>query len=830
MSYFRSSHPQLRSIRRARRIITLAPFVLVGVSLLVYPRLSLDNGASPVRARVFQRGLEIQIDSKSPAFAAFEEARLHLQFDASSGDEMRIPALPTGVRFLESGVSSAEPMAYRVLALNSREEHDYRRVRRTEDTLRRQTALAIAHATQQIFAKAARKFAPNPEEPAEAARDAAAEAPSALAHPSQNASTERAPTRPRLAVTSSAGGFPVVRHAPQKISLTDLRKSRDELLRELLLPLAASFPNARVFAAGQEREAQDSYQWPRRKRPVQAARAPKPVLRQDGAAPSDPEAFDSTGGLRKKDTIVGAAIEGGLASSSDVAFDATTADIDQDKSEEPVLEQVMISGSVQLAGGLAFTSPDDEIVVYRVDDGEGFEAGVVWIKEARYEIFVERAEGELVAELVAAEGEVIGRAILDLSDLSRERRVGSDRRIETVPLEIRKIPLGIQGSVIAADSNPSKPKPLPETIVTVQHLPYRLESDKDGRWTGTDLLEGSTVLLKAERPDYWGTQAFAVAGSETTLELFPDKMMTAFIELSQAQTGATPERAQNAGVIWGRVTRNGKAAQGATVDLLTTEKALKPVYFNALMIPDPSLNATSANGLYAFFPVPPGAHALAARHAGQEGEPEVFPLERQTVSKIDLDMGIKQTAKLKIFDAFNPEFRLPAEVNVMGSERFLVAEVSGDLELPHAQASTLLNLEVNAGSQFERVRLSIARGDKNRAVPMISREWLRDCLARLKINRSPDTGTVVGFVQGDSPYRVALDDVSAQGQAQIIYFDGRGRVTGADSGVVGGGFILTNLPEGYRTLILESQGRSKIFASTQIVQRNIVNVLTRSIP
>jgi hypothetical protein len=109
---------------------------------------------------------------------------------------------------------------------------------------------------------------------------------------------------------------------------------------------------------------------------------------------------------------------------------------------------------------------------------------------------------------------------------------------------------------------------------------------------------------------------------------------------------------------------------------------------------------------------------------------------------------------------------------------------------------------------------------------MIQTAWMDRVLGSLKLNREPDTGTVVGFVQGQSRFRVSLEEKSVGPSTRIVYFNQRGEVTRDDHGEPGGGFILMNMPEGFRTVAIQPEGTAKFFSTAILVESKVINVIS----
>ena len=499
-----------------------------------------------------------------------------------------------------------------------------------------------------------------------------------------------------------------------------------------------------------------------------------------------------------------------------------------DEKRNETIHQLIVSGPLQFTGGIAITSASDRVVVYREDDEERLEKGAVWLRDAKYEIFVDQPAGRLVGELQSSSGEILGRGYFDLATLPK---IASNQpRVDKISMLIGPVPRGISGRVstaaVASQTNPkAKVVPVANAHVQLGQLPYSTLSTRDGRFTEDTLIEGSTILAHTERPGHWGTMAFASVGSAVELPMFTDQAMRT---LMMATTGSDHAGEQTS-VVWGRVTRSGRSIAGAKVDLMTAASDdQKPVYFNAMMLPDPSLKETTANGLYAFFPIEPGSHAVQASDGHSVTEPNLFPTDEQTVTVANLELAVTQRAKLRVFDAFKTDWPLAAEITSSGRKHGALVSKTGEMNVSFTGGEGLLVLDADAGPSYDRVRVMAPKTQKKIDFPMVQSVWLERIRGALRLNPDPATGTVVGLIRGIDAYQVSLEEGSIGPNTKIIYFDAKGEVTRENYGERGGGFIIANMPPGFRTVLIQPSGSSKALATAVLVESRVTNVISKS--
>jgi hypothetical protein len=490
------------------------------------------------------------------------------------------------------------------------------------------------------------------------------------------------------------------------------------------------------------------------------------------------------------------------------------------------VHQVVIDGPLEFTGGIAITSSNDRVVVYHENDEEKLEPAQIWLRDAKYEIFVDQPVGRLVGELRSVSGELLGRGYFDLARLPKLSP--NSYRVEKISMMIGPIPQGISGHVmtapIASEANPkAKSVSVKNAHIQLGQLPFDTLSTKNGSFKEDSLIEGSTVIAHADRPGHWGALAYANAGSPIELPMFSDSTMRSIM---QAATGSDHEDERHTSFVWGKITRGGLAVQGAHVDLMTSD--VKPVYFNSMMLPDPTLKETSANGLYAFFPVEPGSQAVQAADSHGITEPSVFPTDQQTATQVNLELNVSKAAKLRVYDAFKTDWPLAAEVVTSGRTRGAMVPKSGETTVTFTGGDGLLILDTDAGPSYSEVRVTAMKSQRKIDIPMVQTVWIDAMKGQMRVNSDPRTGTIIGFIRGTSAYQVSLENLSLGPNTKVVYFDARGELTQRNYGEAGGGFMIMNVPEGFRTVLVQPSGTTKALASMVLVESRVTNVISKS--
>lgn len=718
-------------------------------------------------ARIITQGLTITLDQSSPAFAAMEDALIVPDYVETQTSDRE----PEVVHYLAAGQGSAEMAAYRIMRDNRREDSLIAQARASRE--------AAAKALAQAAADAFRKVASVPVQ-------------SRASVPTKQSAIKQDVSQAISGVTTAKRE--VINHPTRTISLTDLKMSREELIKSFVAPIAvaaAEVTEMNVMVAGgrglPRAVSPRSFAQPQlgglERKASWAPTIPPPTNRM--IAP--PSANPSAGGS------------------------AATRGVDTPN-------QLTISGSIEFSGGLALSNPSDVVTVYRERDGEVIEQGMVWIREGRYKIFVDQADGNLIGELRTPHGDVLGRGLIDLAQAVPAR---AQAQVDKIALKLSPLAQGIAGRVTSTgDTADGKATPMAEAQVSFQDLPLSAVTFRDGRFEESTLIEGSTALLKAHKPLHWSTLALASAAQESELSLFSQKTIAAL------QVAASEKDLREKGIVMGTVRAAGKPTAGANVAILSTQVEMQPIYFNEKMEPDASLKATSSNGRYAFVGVPLGPHSIQAAAGGRVLPPVVLPVEDNHVSQGDLETASEQRTRVKMFDAFRTDWPLSGEVVPPGVSQGWRVDRSGETVVSVPKGSGSFVVDVDAGPAYERSRITVSRDRRSIYSPMVQATWLNKVRGSMRANNEPQTGVVVGFVQGQTKYRVALEEKSVLQATRIVYFDSRGEPTQEDFGQPGGGFILFNVPEGFRTIAIQPEGRSKMFSATLVVESRVTNIVS----
>ncbi len=163
------------------------------------------------------------------------------------------------------------------------------------------------------------------------------------------------------------------------------------------------------------------------------------------------------------------------------------------------------------------------------------------------------------------------------------------------------------------------------TVSVLEQPEFSVTSDADGHFVFESLPPGSTATFRIERDGFpiAHTKTFTLPESgelpQVTFQVPDDTLFDALATLLMLEVD--PSACQ----IVSTVTRVGKSlydegAHGEGEALVTIDPPLPaehgPIYFNEMVIPDPTLTESSEDGGVLFVNVPPGTYTMTATKAG----------------------------------------------------------------------------------------------------------------------------------------------------------------------------------------------------------------------
>lgn len=456
-------------------------------------------------------------------------------------------------------------------------------------------------------------------------------------------------------------------------------------------------------------------------------------------------------------------------------------------------------GQLEITGGLAITN-EHHLEIRRLHEGIPQEIGSVDLKQGHYSIEVPELVGVVTAKLVDKSGHVLGDASMRLTSLPATR-TKTAMLVNAPKLSVAPRP-EISGMAPTIYSLDGKPKSPAGAVINFLKGAEEQKLSSDASFRLSSVSKGSSTVARAAAENYLETTLLMTSGHEGKIPLFPNTMIAALREIVSSQRQMSLDSRLGT-VIWGAVKMDDKPVRGLTVKLESQSDA-KVVYLNEMMLPDPSLQSTSANGLYVFLNVEEGFHAVSAyRGDAYFGHANVL-VEQQAVAIGDIESSTRsEVASIKVFDAFSGQ-PVPAKISMQGKGEVIMAnDGSALVSLPVISRLSMMNIETVP--TYFQANYFYNDADAYIHVPLVQQSWVMGIKTARGIPDIPDGGLIVGFVP-TAEYEVYLAAEEGYQKNNIVYFDYAGRPTA--KGQPGGGFILFNVrPDTHEVVVVDKTDR-----------------------
>lgn len=477
-----------------------------------------------------------------------------------------------------------------------------------------------------------------------------------------------------------------------------------------------------------------------------------------------------------------------------------------------------LNGNIEMTGGLAYVGPETQMVIKRVQNGEAYERGRIWVTEGKFEIYVKNPTGFLVAELQTRDGRLLGRGEMNLSQL--ESIPAKDNRIYNIRLALRPMTDGARFPVVSGYSHGQQKMAVREARVEIESFGNTQLVDDEGVATEPNIDPSSTFVVRAQAKKHWSTLVVGQAERSQDIRLFSESLVEALVGISLNK--GDQREAFEQSIVWGQVTHAEQPVSGAQVEMAGS---YQPIYFNEMYIPDPTLKTTSSNGLFAFLKVRPGVQAIRIKSNGRIFPAQIFPTEAKHVSYVDVEIRNHLVTQFKVTDVMNMQKPVEARIRMVGTDEVL--GLSGEGLVEYSVAANPFMVEAEGGPEFEVSRKTLVGQPQMAYVPLVKRDWLYELQQKKGIASFPGRGVVVGFVD-DSNFEVEMTGYAKREAPQVVYFDANGQILSSRHGVAGGGFAIFNAPSGLQTVFIHPANSRETHSEVVVAEPQYIHVITWS--
>lgn len=321
---------------------------------------------------------------------------------------------------------------------------------------------------------------------------------------------------------------------------------------------------------------------------------------------------------------------------------------------------------------------------------------------------------------------------------------------------------------------------------------------KDGQLSLEGVSPRSSAFAYSEGREFYPAIHQIQTGNQQSLMMMPRRWVKALQQIAEDQKGYSSMTPHNGAVIIGQATSKGKPLAGVRVEI-ENDLSAKPIYLNALFLPDPALQATSDNGYFVFLDLPQAYYSIQ----GYLG-PQFFGFgnvlnEPDAVSFAEIVGNLsKAPFEVRAFDAFTSEEKA-GELHLQSlGDQVIHIQGYGLLDVPQSSQLTLSWFEPEDHSYVSSLYVSPPASQFLHA-PLVRADWIESLQRTKGIVPQAETGRVIGFVQKGN-YQVSMPHVDEQSDARIVYFDPSGQLS--ETPVAEGGFAVFNLPPSGQTVVL----------------------------
>lgn len=452
-----------------------------------------------------------------------------------------------------------------------------------------------------------------------------------------------------------------------------------------------------------------------------------------------------------------------------------------------------LQGKIELTGGLAITDPRDQIHIGWMVDGKMERTGKIDLQGGVYEIKVDRFEGDLIAELVDRKGYLLGEAVIDLEQLSRQVR-HDQIVIKNVDVQLTPYQFGFKGQTVSIYDSPISKSPVDKVNVRVGKHDLNFQSEKSGNVESQSVSPHSTAMITASRSQFRDTLMLADFEKKQKIRMFPEKFVKALFD-----TVKLDARDRNAGMVWGLVTKEQSPAAGYTVRLAKHPEATA-IYFN-MYIASREQKQTSADGQYVFVGIAEGEYEVEVFNSvDQKVDSKLVSVKPGFVSQAEFEVATKKTVALRPFDPLSSGLK-DVQLATQGSDAIHELKTEEILKIPVLDGTDPYLIYARPADSKTDTSVFASRGRKFLDVPVLNTTWWERIQSENKITTK--NGVVIGFIDTDAPFEVFVEESGPE--TVIRYFNHSGQLIPEGSNQLANGFLIYNAGEGLKTLILQSE-------------------------
>lgn len=492
---------------------------------------------------------------------------------------------------------------------------------------------------------------------------------------------------------------------------------------------------------------------------------------------------------------------------SEPSVTKNTSDVDDVAKSTPArLVGLQLEGEIEFVkdGSLALTDKHF-IDVRRFEEGVAKEVARVDLERGTFSMTVNNTRGVIVGRLTNQRGGVEGEGLLSVSDLVLAKK-GTKLILKKTA---QRLPVRVSSAYGKSERALTK-----VNVASAWNDPDSIGTD----YEINSFDPQSEMIIEGKAQNHRDSIAMVDMSAGTELLVLPERMIWGLRDILH-ENEITLDLDRGDSLIYGLVQRNGRPLDGATVI-----SSLGPTsYYGGFYLPDRTQQQTSDNGMFSIVSNQPGWQDLFIGLPDGKGFHYNVPIYPGKVMNIVAEAPSETIpVTLRSFDAFSGQpVRVKMEIQQLNDFVELGDDGVAVVELPKTKNLSFINVMPEAG--YERTHFSYHHLLDYLHLPLIPKEWLEELKSSLKINDEMETGTIVGFVQGDD-FLVEIPNKGSK--LKIVYFDPTGRIV--ERGVNGGGFVVFNLEYDTPNLVIYSRRNRRALGRIVKADHDSIEVIQAS--
>lgn len=464
---------------------------------------------------------------------------------------------------------------------------------------------------------------------------------------------------------------------------------------------------------------------------------------------------------------------------------------------------VILKGKIKIDGAAFDGGENYTYYLERILNNKIYESGAVIADTEDFEIELGDEQGYLAIELRDDKGEVVAYGESDVAKIQENKEV---MLFATEDL--------FAGQVLDTNSN----TPVAKADLKIESVHGQVVSDEEGYFNEPIFDKGSSFVAGADKKDHWSEVQIAISGKP----FYPKLTKRGALESLSKNADEFGEEIEISSLIMGLVSQSGLGQSDLKVQVYGME-FYKPVYFNNLDQPDPSLQKTSRNSKFAFLNLPEGGYLIQVLRGETLISQKWFVVREGHIAsgQIDLNQKHQVAASFTNFPE-NKDGLKQLNIKEVGSpsDFILIEQDHNNLDL--MSQPELAIFETPESEEIKKhIYITLTKSIK-KEFNIVNTRWLEQHLNARRSNANRSMGFVVGLNQSRD-FEVVLETTSAKSKtSQVFYFDKNGNRT--DEGVIGGGFIITDVPSGFKSVTLKQRGSQNFLNKLVLAEGRAISI------